>query len=236
MSLKIEKQSDLLSRTVKMVKDFLMEEIWHDENYAELAISWNTTYQHVQNLLSSSHPITHDLLQLCVFGELDFGIVIRDPATGKEVTFFAAENLSGAPEVSCVTEEVQYYSRKEKKADPLDDGEIGLEFLPKVQSILFDAQGNVIPEKPIEIDGEYNLDEGILDGEFEEITQRDIEEFMMKCENCMDADRVSDSMLCLQCETSGVECHPPEIIAQIDHLNYHKARLPKIAVKKEKDS
>ena len=222
MSLSYEKQRDLLSRTVSMVRDFLMEEVYHDTDALALSKEWGTTYQHVKNLTGSQPPVTHDLLQLLDYTSLDFGMVIRDPATGKEVTFFAAENLAGETKHSSQTEEIQHYGPDKKGDDPLSDEDAGLDFLPKCHTILYDAQGNEVPEKslrqqletPIECDGNFDVDkelgEDTIEAEFSEITQRDLDDFATKCENCLDEERLPDSMLCFHCTALGIECSPPE--------------------------
>ena len=55
---------DLQSRTMKMVRDFLMEQIYHDTTPDELAKEWGTTFQHVRNLTKAEPLIMQDLLQM----------------------------------------------------------------------------------------------------------------------------------------------------------------------------
>ena len=214
MPLNYEEIRDLLSRTVKMARDFLMEEVWHDATPEDLAKEWGTTYQHVQNLTDARPVIMHDLLQICSYAELDFGVVIRDPSSGKEITFFAANNLASHLDVEMQTEEVQYYGSDKKGDDPLSDEDAGLDFLPKCHTILYDASGNEIPEKPVECDGSFDVDkelgEDTIEAEFSELTQRDLDDFATKCENCLDEERLPDSMLCFHCTALGIECAPPE--------------------------
>jgi hypothetical protein len=217
VSLDYEKRRDLLSRTVTMVRDFLMEEVYHDSDINQLANEWGMTPLHTRNLVSSEPPIMHDLLQIMSLTALDFGIVMRDPATGKEVTFFAAENLANEDEGSIQSEEVQFYNGSDKKGeDPLSDRDCGLSFLPKVHSrvILYDADGNEILPEAVEVDGSFDVDkeigEDIVEAEFSEFTQRDIEEFESKCENCLDEQRLPDSTLCFNCDILGVDYDMPE--------------------------
>jgi hypothetical protein len=211
-----DKLRDLQSRTMQMVRDFLMEQVYHDTDAQELAKEWGTTYQHVNNLTKANPIIATDMLQMLEYTSLDFGIVVRDPATGKEVTFFAADNLASHLEYETQTEEVQIYGSDKKGVDPLEDEEAGLDFLPKIHSrtILYDASGNEIPEEPIEVDGNFDVDkelgEDTIEAEFSELTQRDLEEFENKCENCLEGERLPDSMLCFACDARGVECSPPE--------------------------
>jgi hypothetical protein len=141
-------------------------------------------------------------------------MVIRDPATGKEVTFFAADNLASHLEYETQTEEIQVYGSDKKGVDPLEDEESGIDFLPRQHTILYDAQGNEIKEEPVECDGNFDVDkelgEDTIEAEFSEITQRDLEEFETKCENCLEGERLPDSMLCFHCTALGIECSPPE--------------------------
>lgn len=209
-----EKHCDLLSRTISMVRDFLMEEVYHDTDPSDLAKEWGTTYQHVLNLTTREPVIMHDLLQLLDFTSLDFGVVVRDPSTGKEVTFFAAENLASHLEHSTQTEEIQYYGSDKKGDDPLSDEEAGLDFLPRQHTILFGDKDEVIQQKLVECDGDFDVDkelgEDTIEAEFEELTQRDLEDFETKCENCLDEERLPGSMLCFHCDALGIECSPPE--------------------------
>lgn len=249
MSLKYDELRGLLSRSVIMVRDFLMEEVYHDSDAAELAKEWGTTFVKVKGLTEAENPSTHDLLELLNYTSLDYGIAIRDPATGKEVTFFAAHNLASDHDYDSQTEEIIQY-------DPMNKSESGLDFLPKVHERveLYDAAGNLILKDPVEVDGSYDLDaadvpsesdfklddpesfdlegelgEDIIEAEFSEITQRDLDEFATKCENCLELERLPDSMLCFACTALGVECspledperpedyEPLELLAKVDH-------------------
>lgn len=209
-----ERHRDLLSRTISMVRDFLMEEVYHDTDPQDLAKEWGTTFQHVKNLTTSEPVSIHDILQILDFTSLDFGVVIRDPSTGKEVTFFAAENLASHLEHSTQTEEIQYYGSDKKGDDPLSDEEAGLDFLPRQHTVLYDANDEVISKEPIECDGNFDVDkelgEDAIEAEFSELTQRDLEDFGTKCENCLDEERLPDSMLCFHCDALGIECSSPE--------------------------
>ncbi len=256
MPLKYDELRDLTSRTLRMVRDFLMEEVYHDADSQELAKEWGTTYQHVNNLTKAEPPILHDLLQMLSFTALDFGVVIRDPATGKEVTFFAADNLASHLEYETQTEEIQTYGSDKKGVDPLEDEESGIDFLPRIheRSMLFDANGQEIRGKVV--DGSYTIEdetfdvgkelgEDTIEAEFSEITQRDLEEFETKCENCLEGERLPDSMLCFHCDALGVECSPPEdperpedyepleLLASVDQraqrAKHHSERLLKAA-------
>jgi hypothetical protein len=217
--LKYDELRDLMSRTICMVRDFLMEEVYHDADAHELAKEWGTTYQHVNNLTKASPPIMHDMLQMMSFTGLDFGVVIRDPATGKEVTFFAAENLASHFKYETQTEEIQHYGSDKKGVDPLEDEESGIDFLPRHHTVIYDAKGNEIRGKMV--DGSYTIEdqdfdvnkelgEDTIEAEFSEITQRELEEFETKCENCLEGERLPDSMLCFHCTALGIECSPPE--------------------------
>jgi hypothetical protein len=230
VSLKYDELRGLLSRSVLMVRDFLMDEVYHDIDAEEVSKEWGTTVTKVKGLTEAENPATHDLLELLNYTSLDYGIAIRDPATGKEVTFFAAHNLASDHAYDSQTEEITQY-------DPLDKRESGLDFLPKVHGRieLYDGKGNLIEEDPVEVDGNYNLDdvdvpsesdfqlddpesfdvegelgEDTIEAEFSEITQRDLDEFENKCENCLDMERLPDSMLCFHCNALGIECNPPE--------------------------
>lgn len=159
MSLKYDEIRDLLSRTTTLVRDFLMEEVYHDSDMQELAKDWGTTYQHVKNLTESTPILTHELMQLLSYTALDFGMSIRDPATGKEITFYAGNNLASDVEYDCQTEEVLQYDLNKKGVDPLGDEDSGLDFLPPIHIQLFDASGKPIPQTVVEIDGEFEVDE-----------------------------------------------------------------------------
>lgn len=216
MSLDYEARRDLLSRTITMVRDFLMEEVYHDVDDPQLADEWGITLLHVRNIIASNPPIMHDLLQILSLTSLDFGIVIRDPSTGKEVTFFAAENLADEDKGSVQTEEIQYYGSDKKGNDPLSDEDAGLDFLPEINPrvIIYDALGNKIHKEPLEMDGSFDIDkelgEDTIEAEFSELTQRDLDEFETKCENCLDEQRLPDSLLCFNCDALGIECVRPE--------------------------
>lgn len=231
MSLKYDELRGLLSRSVLMVRDFLMEEVYHDSTFLDMAAEWETTVQKVKNLTASENPATHDLLELLNYTSLDYGIAIRDPATGKEVTFFAAHNLASDNEYDSQTEEVIQY-------DPMSKSESGLDFLPRNHTVLYDASGNRVTREPVEVDGQYSLDdidvpsesdfqlddpeafdidgelgEDTIEAEFHELTARDLIEANNDdelCENCIERERLPDSMLCHFCTMAGVECNPPE--------------------------
>ncbi|KKM17919.1 hypothetical protein LCGC14_1670900 [marine sediment metagenome] len=220
MPLNFEKQRDLLSRTISMVRDFLMEEVYHDTDDQDLAEEWGTTYQHVRNLTTGEPADIQDLLQLLSYTFLDFGLIIHDPATGKEVTFFAAENLASHLEYETQTEEIQHYGSDKKGEDPLSDEEAGLDFLPLQHSMLFGADGQRLRDKPIEIecDGDFDTDKELgkdtIEAEFSEITEQELLDAVTDmddlCEYCLDHLRIAGSMLCHYCIEAGIVCPPGE--------------------------
>jgi hypothetical protein len=117
------------------------------------------------------------------------------------------------------TEEIQHYGSDKKGVDPLEDEESGIDFLPRQHTVLYDAQGNEVRGKIV--DGSYTIEDqdfdvdkelgdDTIEAEFSEITQRDLEDFETKCENCLEGERLPDSMLCFNCDALGIECSSPE--------------------------
>jgi hypothetical protein len=168
-----------------MVRDFLMEEVWHDTPVEQLATEWEVSPNRVDLILGKYSPQGEstmlDLVDLLSYTQLDFGITIRDPVTKKEITFFAADNLASDSTYDQQTEEVVNYEMLDK----------GLEGIPVVNT----------PVKTV--DGDYD----ISDAEFEEIHTELGEQL---CENCLIEEKIPESMLCQTCTDAGVECHSPE--------------------------
>lgn len=200
---------DLLSRTCCMVRDFLLEEVYHDCLPEELAEEWGTTYQHVNNILQDDMLPT-ELLTVLQFSGLEFGVAIRDPGSGKEVTFFAANNLAEPEDdedtMDRITEEVIVYDGSDKKGDEgRKPGEGIPDTIPRIHAI---------------VDGSYTIDEkdspknpfedDVIDAEYSEITERDLREMTEMCENCLSNERIPDSVLCHFCLEAGVICNPPD--------------------------
>lgn len=113
-------RDDLLERTILMARAYLMDEIYHDADAAELSEQWVVSQSHVRVLTSSGAPFMIDLLEILQHTKLDFGIAIRDPSSGKEITFFAANNLSGEQELARTTEEVINYAPRAAPTSGLD--------------------------------------------------------------------------------------------------------------------
>jgi hypothetical protein len=207
-----------------------MEEIYHDANATELAELWGTTKFAAEQVMHQT-PFMHELLKLIHYSGLDFGIVIRDPAANKEVTFFAENNLSGEPgSFSQVSTEIVDYG-SDKKGDS-HDGK-GIDFLSRVN-----------PFDPA-FDLKAALGEDTIEAEFQEVDRRDLQEaftptiskgslrrieaarqvvgsyvFVSQqamlddrssdglCEDCLDHAKIPDSHLCYFCTMKGSEILP----------------------------
>lgn len=277
----------LLSRTTKMVRDFLLEKVFHDLTEEQLAKELGQDIHSTRRILSNGELIAPEAAIMCRALGLDMGFVIRDVGTGKEVTFYAADNFGSKKPYETQTEEIQAYGLDKKGVEEVEDG---LDFIPVAHEVVdgsfvvdedeeeeedladlefldedddddedWDEEGEedeldeeeedeahyVKPSPGAEEEeegGEYTrfcddpldkydpevraffnfsdggedfdveaaLGEDSIEAEFEEIIQRDLEDFMTKCENCMELDRLPDSMLCHPCTEAGVICHPPE--------------------------
>lgn len=195
---------DLLSRTCCMVRDFLLEKVYHDALPEDLADEWGTTYRHVKNILKDD-MLPAELLTVLQFSGLEFGVTIRDPGSGKEVTFFAANNLVEDDDVPQVIEETIVYDGSDKKGEK--GGEGIPDTIPRVHTVI-NGSYNIEDEKPAR--NPFEDPEGVIDAEFSETTQRDIEELSNLCENCYEGERLPDSMLCHPCTEAGVICNPPD--------------------------
>lgn len=236
------KYRELMARTCKMVRTFLIEEIYHDEDVDATAEEWGVSPRCAEFLLTGDRLIPVDLLAILDHTGLDFGVVVRCPASGREVTFFAADNLAGEDEgTEQRTEEVVHYDPKPKGGKGLD----GIEVVHEVVQIV---DGNFDVDEPDEFDEVLPRDVKDLDawcdrceeGLALEGTTRcihctdDSQEIPVDldnlCEYCLDQERETDSMLCHGCADAGIECAPPdhlepehclEVLASIDRQAEH---------------
>lgn len=181
---------DLLYRTVKMTRDFILEEVYLNAPVDDLAKDWQKTIEYVEHLTKTPSPELIDLLIMLECSLLDFGITIRDPASGKEITFFAANNLGTKEDREQITEESHQFLSSE-------------EGIP-----------NTIPQIHKRVDGSYNIDDEDnsykLPNEDIEYLGVDGEQSESLCENCCSHNRIPDSMLCHYCLEAGIICHSPE--------------------------
>jgi len=177
-----KRMRDLQSRTLRMVRDFLLEEVYSQDDFDELAKEWGTTYYFIRRLLHGNDPFDTDILALIEKTRLDFGVVIRDPGTGREVSFFAEDNLSGQSDSSYSQDEIVEYSDASRKSR----GE-GIDFLPRVHPM----------------DGDYSLDE-------EDAADVEFTEEKARCENCLSKPQLPGCVLCEACVEAGVQADSPE--------------------------
>lgn len=199
---------DLLSRTCCMARDFLLEEIYHDAEAEELAEEWGTTPQHVRNILQND-MIPMELLTLLQFAQLQFGIAIRDPGSGKEVTFFAANNIVEGDEsdVDQTTEQIVAYNGTDKRRGGESNGGIP-ETIPRVHAVV---DGSYTIEGPSGHPGQDNNPFGTdtIEADFEEVALGDTQDLANLCEFCFSRERIPDSQLCHYCLEAGMVCGPP---------------------------
>lgn len=195
---------DIQSRTNVMVRDFLLEEIYHDTDPAELAQEWDIEMPLAQRLCRDQNLTFTELFFLLELTGVNVGTVIRDPASGREITFFAMNNL--------VEEEddEQIYITEENV-----DYREGLEGIPRVHEV---DGSYTIQESGVE--NPFETKEDVIDAEFSEVDRRDLAEIKSStCENCMTNERVDDSRLCHMCLEAGVEASPLdplELVARVD--------------------
>ncbi len=226
---------DFQSRAITMVRDFLLEELYHDADTEELANMWEVGQHEVRSVIEHEHPILAELLRLLHYSGLDFGIALRDPGSEKEITFFADNNLSGEPQPMMTTEEFPRYG-SDKKGE-----EDGLDFLPIVSPMerteVIDGDFTIIDEDEDPANPESTEYEELIARDLLEVFSRagnqmelDDDEELERCENCTEHARIPDSMLCHHCTLAGVECHSPEsavdddpalLMALVDHQAQH---------------
>jgi transcriptional regulator with XRE-family HTH domain len=252
----------LLSRTTKMVRDFLLEQVLHGLTDVQLAKELGVSVHYVHGMTGDKELIAPDAAILCRALGLDLGFAIRDVHTGKEVTFYAADNFGSKKDYETQTEEVQHYDDVDVEVDDLVEGLDGIPVIHQVvdgsytvedeptwtqrlgldpdaatldewsmaptgavikyaESLSESERENLIKEfesrhetshlaQAINFDVERELGEDTIEAEFSEITQRDLEEFENKCENCLEEDRLADSRLCFHCDALGIEASPLE--------------------------
>jgi hypothetical protein len=192
----------LLSRTTKMVRDFLLEEVFHDLTPEQIANELGISDYELSQTMKDDGLIVPDAAGFARAAGLDIGLVIHDPGTGKEITFFAADNFGSKKPFERQTEEFQSYG----EPPPLPVNIDGLDGIP------------VVNPRTVACDGDFDLDkelgEDIIEAEFQELTERDLLDAMMdtdeKCENCIEHERLPDSMLRHFCTEAGVICSLPE--------------------------
>lgn len=175
-----ESNLDLLFRTAGMIRDFLMSQIFHDTSAEELSEEWGINIRQTDNVLNSKTPLLGDVLSIVKAAGLDLGITLRDPGTGREVTLFAADNLSGESAVNQVTDEIVTYS---EARTPADLGGKGLDGIDQIHKV----------------DGSYTLD-----------GNDDYDPPSGLCENCLQKQPLLDSLLCHDCTEEGIQCDDPE--------------------------
>ena len=119
-SLNVTHQDRVLTRAISMVRDFLFEDKYADWGDEALAERWGFTRSMVRMRRVTTKPNMTDLLAMIAGSDLDLGITIRDPVTGREVTFFPGDNITSSLDADQETEE---YTDYEDMEDRTFDGE-----------------------------------------------------------------------------------------------------------------
>jgi len=193
------------SQAMRMVRAYLLKEVYHDADHEELAKTWGVKIRKVRQLLLFEIPKFHEIVQLLDLAGFDLGIAIHDPGSGKEVTLYAANNLSGeAPIVPRIKEQTPKY----KTPDTIATGsEEGLDFLPVTNERAVDGSFDIGTE----------LGPDAIEGEFQEIDSRDLLTVMIEegqpCGGCGHQPRMAGSTMCENCTrgTDVSESSPTEV-------------------------
>lgn len=180
---------DLQQQAIKMVRDYLLEKVYHDISTEQMAQELNIPSELALRLCTSPSLTLTELIYFLDLNQLNFGLFIRDPGAELEVSFLPLDNLheDNSEQPQNIKESTVHYSSLDADVTVVD-GDYDTEEEEETEAFFLEKEDRVV------------------NAEFGEVSDRSYEEVLEnQCENCLEEDRLEDSLLCYFCQQAGVQ-------------------------------